>query len=52
MKDLYRDGDITLYASAVVAKDKAGKIGILGGPAGLQQAPRLAALLTELNDTG
>ena len=26
LKDLHRDGDITLYSSAVIAKDKNGKI--------------------------
>jgi len=38
LKDLHRDGDITLYASAVIVKDKTGKIGIKqaaeDGPAG------------------
>lgn len=28
LKDLHRDGDITLYASAVIAKDKAGKLDV------------------------
>ncbi len=28
LRDLHRDGDITLYASAVVAKDTAGKINV------------------------
>jgi len=28
LRDLHRDGDITLYASAVVAKDTAGKISV------------------------
>jgi uncharacterized membrane protein len=28
LKDLHRDGDITLYASAVIVKDKAGKISV------------------------
>jgi len=28
LRDLHRDGDITLYASAVMAKDKAGKIDV------------------------
>ena len=28
LKDLHRDGDITLYASAVIVKDKTGKISI------------------------
>ena len=26
LKDLHKNGDITLYASAVIAKDKTGKI--------------------------
>jgi uncharacterized membrane protein len=26
LKDLHRDGDITLYSSAVIVKDKSGKI--------------------------
>ncbi len=26
LKDLHRDGDITLYSSTVIAKDKNGKI--------------------------
>jgi uncharacterized membrane protein len=28
LRDLHRDGDITLYSSAVIVKDKTGKIGI------------------------
>jgi uncharacterized membrane protein len=28
LRDLHRDGDVTLYASAVVAKDTAGKIAV------------------------
>jgi uncharacterized membrane protein len=28
LRDLHRDGDVTLYASAVIAKDKTGKISI------------------------
>jgi uncharacterized membrane protein len=43
LKDLHRDGDITLYSSAVIAKDKSGKIevkqaadsGPVGTPVGL-----------------
>ena len=38
LRDLHKAGDITLYASAVVVKDKAGKISVKqqadGGPAG------------------
>jgi uncharacterized membrane protein len=38
LKDLHRDGDITLYSSAVIAKDKSGKIEVKqaadSGPAG------------------
>ncbi len=28
LKDLHRDGDVTLYASAVIVKDKTGKINL------------------------
>src|ERR1700760_1316023 len=52
LKDLHRDGDITLYSSAVIAKDKNGKVelrqeadaGPVGTPVGLLAGSLLGVL--------